>query len=107
MDGCILYSMHIHCHTVYNFSTNNKIFLIFLQIISFNNQEVSSHEKQKKESTATPKCAQKKGPHTVLSSNGKYEALKNLNGSFRETKSSEKTNTPFLTPMRTKRMRSG
>lgn len=76
------------------------------KIISFDKQEEISCEKKREKTTTTPLCSQKKPPRSLLSSNGKYEAQKNLNGSFRETKSSEKTNSPFVTPTRTKRSRS-
>ena len=87
-------------------SVDNVAGLLFanFQIVSFDNQVEGCGEIR--EVSTTPSM-QNKGPHSLLSSSGNYEAQKNLNGFFRETKSSDKTNTPFVTPMRTKRSHAG
>ena len=109
-----LYYLHSYFITVE--SIKNPTFSLI--IISFVRQVVLSvendkkkpknSEKQRKKTPATTPSAAKKGPHSVLASSGEYEVSRNLNGSFKETKSSDKTNKPFVTPVRlTKRIREG
>ena len=65
-----------------------------------------SCERENTPSIKTSICPQVKKPRPALSSNKKkYDAEKNLNGKFRETKSSEKASSQFLTPVRNKRSR--
>ena len=69
------------------------------------NGKNTSSEKEKSSSMKTSFCPQVKKPQSALSSKTRYEAEKNLNGVIRETKSSEKASSQFVTPVKSKRPR--
>ena len=82
------------------------MYLSETQVLSSEEGAERSWESENTHSMKASICPQVKKSRSDLSSTKKkYDAEKNLNGTVRETKSSEKANSQFFTPVRNKRSR--
>lgn len=77
-----------------------------MQVLSFNEHEKDiTSVKEKSRSLKSSICPQVKKAQSALVVKKRYDTQENLNGAFRVNTISEKTDSQFILPMRSKRTR--